>query len=154
MCLIKGLENQPCIHWWCNSVAKKPQYFAFLKSDLIKENEGLFQQFTLRPAEILQGKVIKPYIYAINAFCEGSKEWNDFESFKQSNSIEAYGKWPSDRSTFDKSEVDYIFIEYTSSTPSSINLDTELNTFEIMAYQNSLDVKEVAVYIGKDALCV
>jgi hypothetical protein len=143
MCLIKGRQDEKCLHHWCVLAAKQPQYWSDFKSDYIMNEPGL-QSFKLSKMLMLG----TPYILPVNPFEEGTKERNKFEIFRQAmgTHTDCIGYWPSDRDTFDKSEVEFLMVEVIEQVPESGCYN------EGSPLVDRPDLKEVAIYIGEGSI--
>lgn len=147
MCLIIGKENETCTHEWCRLAAKKPQYWAIFKADYLM-NDDEVRQFKFFPGYHYGEHEVKPHLLIVNPYDSQSKLRSDFEFFRQSmhNCTDAHGHWPTDRDVFHKSEIAFIFIEENVSRRAPINTDGGGEWID------SVDLTEVAIYIGKEAV--
>ena len=134
----------------------KPQYWAIFKSDYIMNREGLISFDISRPTAV-QKEVYNEYnrndndawILPHNSYAADTPERHGFETFRQvmSSCARAIGYWPEDREIFDKSEVEYIFMEEKTEYR---DYKIEGNSY-VEQWVTKFDVREVAVYIGKGA---
>ena len=153
MCLIKGKEEESCVHHWCNMAAKKPKYYALFKRDYLMHHEGLKSFILERPTnkeEVMHekyGSAASSWLVPHNHYSEDAHERHSFELFRQAmtSCAMAIGYWPEDRKIFDKFEVEYLFIEEKSEYRDYI---IEGNSYR-EHWVTKVDVREVAIFIGE-----
>jgi len=158
-CLLPGKSNHRCDHWGCKITAKQPHYYPGWKKFF--DDHGT-NRFHIHKRDL--SKFTKEQLANMPANVEQNKAWltpipkgdGDKPNLNTGWIVEAEGYRP-ERSIYNADEVAFIHVEYkTLRSKSAIEIkniiatqDVNKDNFHRLLNQSVMDVKEVAIYVGK-----
>ncbi|GGG93510.1 hypothetical protein [Pedobacter zeae] len=161
-CLLPGASIIKCDHWGCKVTAKQPQYYPGWKKFFSDRGTTRFhihrRDFSQLSADQLKNVPadINPDLAWLTPMPKGD---GDKPNLNTGWIVEAEGYWP-DRSIYNADEVDFIHVEYQTmrakqnDETKAIIATQDVNSlnYHEMLTEQVMDVKEVAIFVGKEVV--
>lgn len=161
-CLLPGRSNVKCDHWGCKVTAKSPQYYPGWKKFF---NDRETERFYIHKSDLSKFTKKKPA--SIPKEAKEKKAWLTPMPAGSGNKpnlntgwiVEAVGYWP-EREIYSANEVEFIHVEYQTIRSKSQNdiqrilatKDVKIENYLTLLNDDVIDVREVVVFVGKEAV--